>query len=198
MIQKRTIFGNGQQEKKQPQETRERGHSLFALPDQMFTRKVRRKLLLPDQWLKEEEEDLAGKHLKKDCCCRMLFGALVLSDRAPVEDEGWSMGKKVGLYVSMVVLCLICALYVLLFGLCHGQESTLVWFQSLLLSIAVSAVVFRPVTILLVTGLFPTLVIEAGLRGGDEGKGKVVAMSSNEIEMIEVGNPPNQQHDLFF
>ena len=196
MIQKRTIFGKGQQEKKQQQVTRERGHSLFALPDQLFTSKVRRKLLLPDQWLKEEEEDLAGKHLKKDCCCRILFGALVLSDRAPVEDEGWSMGKKICLYVSMVVLCLICALYVTLFGFCHGQESTLVWFQSLLLSIVVSAVVFRPVTILLVTGLFPTLVIEAGLRGGggEEGGGVV---SSNEIEMIERGNSPNQ-HDLLF
>ena len=79
----------------------------------------------------------------------------------------------------------------------QGTEiETLVWFQSLLLSIVVSAVVFRPVTILLVTGLFPTLVIEAGLRGGGGEEGGEV-VSSNEIEMIERGNSPNQ-HDLLF
>ena len=134
---------------------------LFRLKASRFMRKIRSRLLSAREQTQEAEEDAAYRHLKS-CCCRMLFRSTVHSTRHQIEER-MRRQKKWAVYLFMAMYAILCAVYVTLFGFCHGQSVTLAWMQSLLLQLVMSAVLVRPASILVMSAIAPTIAIETGL-----------------------------------
>ncbi len=143
---------------------------IFAQPDASFKRRMREQLIDTadhHQIVIEHEEDAAGSQLRPGChwngCCRLVFRLTVLADRRDVaSSQTMHDCQKWCIYIAMAVVSALSAFYVVLFGFCHSQEATHEWMRSLAAQLALSAVLVRPFTILMLSAVLPTASIEAG------------------------------------
>ncbi len=175
---------------------------LFRLQGQHFTAALRQRLLPTAALSQEQAEDAAGAHLTG--CLRWVYQCSVVSERHQIKER-MQRRKKWCIQGLMSSYSVLCAVYVCLFGFCHGQDATLAWLESLLVQMALSAVVLRPLSILMLSGVLPTVSIEMGLakgalkgraeqqrrRGGSDGAGKEARGGVEEEEEEEEGAPPN-------
>ena len=167
-------------------EEHERRHLFRLKEEKSFEKKLREEVLPRLQLLQEAEEDEAGKYLAGQtlCCCipmYSVFRCAVIGDRYDINDR-LRRRKKWCIYLMMSVYAAACALYVVLFGFCHGQEVTLAWMHSLFLQLAFSAMLVRPTSIFIMSSILPTVTIETGLNVMRKEKLRK-RMSQREFEM---------------
>ncbi len=171
--------------------------SIFRHDDIEFSKALRALMLIDENLTIEEEEDEGGKRLRS-CCCRACFQYTVVKERHPISVSGSGLrrGVKWLLFGFMSLWSVACAFYVVLFGFCHGQEATLEWMGVLCSQLIVSALVFRPLTIMAIKAALPAMVIETGLssagsdlgsdtnRIAEKGPAKGPAATANAAEVV--------------
>jgi hypothetical protein len=151
---------------------RNTGPPLFTQDEPSFQRAIRRRMVPKEELAREDEEDRAGS-LIESCFCKLLFAQLVVADRLEITADP-DTKKAWCLQVGMVLLSVGCGIYVILFGFCHGQDVTFGWMESLALQITLSALLFRPATILLMSAILPAATIEAGWANFQAERGATV------------------------
>ena len=145
---------------------------MFTQDEPSFQRAIRRRMVPKEELAREDEEDRAGS-LIESCFCKLLFAQLVVADRLEITADP-DTKKAWCLQVGMVLLSVGCGIYVILFGFCHGQDVTFGWMESLALQITLSALLFRPATILLMSAILPAATIEAGWANFQAERGATV------------------------
>lgn len=136
----------------------------FRHDDSQFENQIRSLMFVHKDIVLEQEEDESGKRLKG--LCQFLFKFSVTKNRhdlALKTSENWRRTTKMIVFVTMSLWSVLCAVYVVLFGFCHGQEATLVWMQLVLSQILVSALLMRPLSIMALKAVLPMACIETGL-----------------------------------
>jgi hypothetical protein len=165
--------------------------------------KVRSVVLDKETIAQEDMENLAYLNLQRfrcfGCCCSMLFETFVMADRHHLETDGLHLREncccamvcqehvKRGLiYFWMLLYVFFCAGYTVLFGFCHGQETTLAWLQSIAIQLVVSALLVRPLSIFMMSGFLPSFVIQIGLSNSNAVDDVAVA-TQVEVELASRG-----------
>ena len=136
----------------------------FRHDDSQFENQIRSLMFVHKDIVLEQEEDESGKRLKG--LCQFLFKFSVTKNRhdlALKTSENWRRTTKMIVFVTMSLWSVLCAVYVVLFGFCHGQEATLEWMQLVLSQILVSALLMRPLSIMALKAVLPMACIETGL-----------------------------------
>ena len=135
------------------------GH-LFGLKNKEFLHSVRSRLLPHQLFLREHREDIVAKRLTS-CCCKYFYSFGITSNRLDITMA--HQHKKQRYLMLGLGLCnLFFGVYVILFGFCHGPEVTLDWMYRLSLQLVLSALAVRPVAILALSAILPTLVVFSG------------------------------------
>lgn len=110
---------------------------------------------------REKKEDEARDHLP--CCCfTKVFDFLIVGNRAELTDPHRG-GKKWLIYILMSLYIGISTFYIILWGFCHGQATTLDWLWGLLQQTLLSAFFVRPMQIYVFSGLLPGMILQLGL-----------------------------------
>jgi len=136
----------------------------FRHDDSQFENQIRSLMFVHKDLVLEQEEDESGKRLKG--LCQFLFKFSVTKGRhdlALKTGEVMRRTTKMVVFVTMSLWSVLCAVYVVLFGFCHGQEATLEWMQLVLSQILVSALLMRPLSIMALKAVLPMVCIETGL-----------------------------------
>ena len=135
------------------------GH-LFGLKNKEFLDSVRSRLLPHQLFLREHREDIVAKRLTS-CCCKFFYSFGITSNRLDITMA--HQHKKQRYLMLGLGLCnLFFGVYVILFGFCHGPEVTLDWMYRLSLQLVLSALAVRPMAILALSAILPTLVVFSG------------------------------------
>ena len=166
---------------------------VFRHDDTWFEREIRSLMLVEVDLLVEEEEDDGGRRLQS-CICRFCFQFSVEEERHDLgvqSDVCVRTAIKWGSYIFLSIWSFACAFYVILFGFCHGQRATLAWMEILLSQILLSAFLCRPLTIMMLKAVLPTMCIETGLAlpeivSKEEDKEEHASSSSVVVEMTSM------------
>ena len=136
----------------------------FRHDDSEFENQIRSLMFVRKDVVLEQEEDEGGKRLGG--LCKFLFTFSVTSERHDLALETGEVMRsttKVVVFATMSLWSVLCAVYVVLFGFCHGQETTLEWMQLVLSQILMSALLMRPLCIMALKAVLPMACIETGL-----------------------------------
>ena len=135
--------------------------NLFRYEAESFAEQIRNELLPAYQLAREQEEDEAREHVP-GCLCKKSFDMFVSGNRAELTDA--HRGGRVWLiYTMMSLYMVIVTFYIILFGFCHGQATTIDWLWGLLQQDLLSCFFVRPMQIAVFNGILPGVIIEIGL-----------------------------------
>ena len=135
------------------------GH-LFGLKNKEFLDSVRSRLLPHQLFLREHSEDIVAKRLTS-CCCKFFYSFGITSNRLDITMAHQHQKQRY-LMLGLGLCNLFFGVYVILFGFCHGPEVTLDWMYRLSLQLVLSALAVRPMSILALSAILPTLVVASG------------------------------------
>ena len=128
--------------------------NLFRYEAESFAEQIRNELLPASQLAREQEEDEAREHVP-GCLCKKSFDMFVSGNRADLTDA--HRGGRVWLiYAMMSLYMVIVTFYIILFGFCHGQATTIDWLWGLLQQDLLSCFFVRPMQIAVFNGIFMT------------------------------------------
>ena len=158
---------------------------LFSLKNVQFNDLLRSRLLPHQEFLREYRENILVQHLNSRCC-KFFFFFGITSNRLDIT-MAHRTSKQQRTMICLSVFNMMCGLYIILFGFCHGPEVTLDWMFRLLLQLIVSALLVRPMAILALSAILPTLVIVSGQKVyfSKLNEKKVV---QKDIEMMSMDN----------
>ena len=169
------------------------GEALNVFRSKNIAEEIRNQLVPEYQIACEQEEDEARKHIG-GCLCQKMFDAYVANDRSELTDAHRS-SKKWLIYGLMSTYMGMMTFYIILFGFCHGQPTTLDWLWGLLSQTLLSCFFVRPVQVFVLNGVLPAIFIEVGLAASH--KSKISGLQkARERRSIELSDRENKEDDL--
>lgn len=129
--------------------------------EMLALRLFKRRVMLEQALRDEREEDRAAE---LHACCRGIFNMLT----SPYSHQLGPPLRRcalISLWVIMVVYIMSCSFWLLLFSVCNGSEKTWSWVTSNFMMMAVSAIVVRPSSLLMLNVLIPACAAKVGKKG---------------------------------
>ena len=138
--------------------------NLFRYEEESFLEEIRQELMPIYLIEKENEEDEAREHLPGGLIAKKMFDYFVVSGNRAELTDAHRGGRKWAIYFFMSMYMGISTFYIILFGFCHGQATTLDWLWGLLSQTLLSAFVVRPMQIFVFRGVLPSVIISVGIH----------------------------------